>query len=278
MIPVAAPFPYIACHVVEAIAIRRERCNWSSLYETILLCILVREDSFPTVGLCFVCVHVFISPGVDVTCETSSCSPFPFGFGGQSLACPFAVGHRIEPAHVHDGMIHPVFNAASRSFWMAPVGTCNPAPPFVVIVQIYRTARLLEYQRCCNQYAVGWTWRARRKALFQFLPVGFTFRSSDITCRLHKFCKLCIRHFGLIEIECIQPYLVFREFVGTGLLIVATHLQNSTGNQNHSRGVGIICRRNGIANSSESRWHIHAGMRISTSICFRYPALARRNE
>ena len=67
--------------------------------------------------------------GREPTAKDVPAGAFPFGFGGQSLARPFAVGHSVVPGNVNDGVVQAVFEGRTRPFWRIPIGTFDGPPP-----------------------------------------------------------------------------------------------------------------------------------------------------
>src|SRR5512135_2719211 len=61
--PIGRPFPRIADHVVDAVAVWRERSHWRGAVETILALVFVREIALPGIGQVFAVGREFVAPG-----------------------------------------------------------------------------------------------------------------------------------------------------------------------------------------------------------------------
>src|SRR5205807_8596234 len=93
-VPILAPFPDVSMHVVQPKGVRLQcpdRCSRSPEVSHLLQTGLLIAAVKPGRGACATTI-------------------LPLGLGGQAVlfallpAEPFAEGHRIVPAHVHDGM------------------------------------------------------------------------------------------------------------------------------------------------------------------------------
>jgi hypothetical protein len=92
-IPVAAPLPDVASHVVEAVAVRRESAHRRSAREAILTGVLDREYSLVGVRHELPVRLEFIAPRIELAAQASSRGKLPRGFRRQSLARPFRVAN-----------------------------------------------------------------------------------------------------------------------------------------------------------------------------------------
>src|SRR5262245_22269723 len=90
VVPVSDPFPYIPCHIVELVAIRRIGPDGSRAVTGIVVCVAW--------------INV-ISPGIELPLKATACGFFPFGFGRQTATSPFTICLSIAPADEHDGML-----------------------------------------------------------------------------------------------------------------------------------------------------------------------------
>ena len=83
--PVNGPFPDIADHVVDAVAVRRERGYRRSALKTVPAKILVREIALPGIGEVPAAGGELIAPGIFGAIESAARSEFPFSSVGNSL-------------------------------------------------------------------------------------------------------------------------------------------------------------------------------------------------
>ena len=95
-IPIRRPFPDIADHVVQAVAVRRERRDRRSALEAVLAKILARKFTLPGIGHMLAVGRELVAPAILGAVEAAACGEFPFGFGGQLLAGPFGVSQRVR--------------------------------------------------------------------------------------------------------------------------------------------------------------------------------------
>src|ERR1700754_462970 len=66
VIIICTPFPYIACHIIEAIAIGGKRGYGSSMIIMIGFGVLIREVAVPKIASCLTSIDSFITPGIDI--------------------------------------------------------------------------------------------------------------------------------------------------------------------------------------------------------------------
>src|SRR5215831_9869148 len=104
-VPVGGPFPHIADHVVNAVAVRRECSHRRGSLVSVELHILAWKGTLPGVRHLFAAGCEFVAPGELRTVEPATGGKLPLGFGRQVLACPFCVSQRIAVGDVNDGMI-----------------------------------------------------------------------------------------------------------------------------------------------------------------------------
>src|SRR5215469_12397041 len=87
--PVGGPFPHIADHVVDAVAVRRKRRHRRGAVETVLAFVLVWEISLPGIGHVFAAGRERVAPGKLGAIEATPRGELPLGLGRQILAGPF---------------------------------------------------------------------------------------------------------------------------------------------------------------------------------------------
>src|SRR5262245_25695875 len=138
--PVGRPLPDVADHVVEAVAVRRERAHRRGARPAVEREILEREAALPDIGERLVARLQLVAPGVGRAREAAARGVLPFGFIRQFGARPTGIGFDVAPSHVHHGMIEKLVERALRSIRMAPVGAVHVAPPLRHVAQIDRPA------------------------------------------------------------------------------------------------------------------------------------------
>src|SRR5258708_3431760 len=80
-IPISRPFPDIADHVVQAVAVGGKSGDGRRAFEAIGCKILVREIALP--GVCHVLAtrRLLVAPGEFRAVQSAACGKFPFGLG-----------------------------------------------------------------------------------------------------------------------------------------------------------------------------------------------------
>src|SRR5262249_20321018 len=121
-IPVGAPLPDIAGHVVQTVAISRERFDWRRARVAVFCRVVVPGVALEGIALRMLVGERLIAPDVLLALQAASRGEFPLGLGGQPLARPFGVGNRVEPGDVDDGVVVLALDGTAGSFGMAPVG------------------------------------------------------------------------------------------------------------------------------------------------------------
>src|SRR5262249_30684877 len=61
--------------------------------------------------------------------EPASSGALPLGLRRQPLARPFAIGDRVVPGDVDDGVVHPLVDRTAGSLRVPPVRPVPPHPP-----------------------------------------------------------------------------------------------------------------------------------------------------
>lgn len=143
---VRTPFPYIPCHIVQAVAIGEEGAYRRRVIELIIFRILVREMAVPEIAFVFSFIYTFISPRVDVVLQSTPCRIFPFRLRREAFARPFAVGRGVFPGNLNYGKVLFSFQVAARAVGVFPAGALFPGPPLAVVVQWYRVGRGSKYE------------------------------------------------------------------------------------------------------------------------------------
>ena len=139
-VPISGPFPDIADHVVEAVAVWRKCRHRRGAVKAVVAAVFVRKVALPGVSHVLAAGREFVAPGELGTVETATRGEFPFGFGRQLLASPSCVGECIAKRHMHHRMIVERVDVALRPVGMPPVGALRVGPPRAKIFQIDRMA------------------------------------------------------------------------------------------------------------------------------------------
>ena len=191
--PIGGPFPNVADHVVDAIAIRRKRRHRRGAIETVIAQIFVRKISLPGVGYVPTTGPEFVAPGKLGTVEPTARGVFPFGFGWQLLAHPFSVSQRIGVRHMHDRMVVQRIDIALRPVGMTPIRVLQIPPPLAEVFQIDGMARRSEHQRAGVQHV----WQCAGIAF----RIGRNFREGLVAGSADEPLELSVRHRRSVDPE-----------------------------------------------------------------------------
>src|ERR1700740_858745 len=93
--PIGGPFPDVADHVVDAVAVRRKRLHRRGAREAVGAQILVRKIALPGIGHVLATRRELVAPGELGAVEAAARGEFPFGLGRQFLAGPLGVGFGV---------------------------------------------------------------------------------------------------------------------------------------------------------------------------------------
>ena len=104
-VPVIAPFPDIAGHVVETIAVGGELLYRTVAAEAVQNAVLVGEGALPEVGLVDPAWDELLPQGVASPFESAAGSVLELRLCGRPGALPVAVGIGVLSMEVHNGVI-----------------------------------------------------------------------------------------------------------------------------------------------------------------------------
>jgi hypothetical protein len=131
MVPVGAPFPDIAGHIVQSESIGGEGADRSGADEAVGRGVLVGEVPLPDVALPAPAAGAVVTPDERLAVESTAGGVFPFRLGRQALAGPAGVGVGIFPGDVHHGVVLPPLDGAAGPLGMAPASAGYEQTPFV---------------------------------------------------------------------------------------------------------------------------------------------------
>ena len=104
-VPVGRPFPDVADHVVEAVAVRRKRPDRRGALVAVRREVLVRERPLPGVRHLAPVRRELVAPGELGAVQPAARGELPFGLGRQLLARPGRVGLGIAVGDMDDRML-----------------------------------------------------------------------------------------------------------------------------------------------------------------------------
>src|SRR5262249_27322652 len=103
--PIGGPFPDVADHVVEAVAVWWECGHRRGALVAVECKVLARKIPLPSVGHLTAVRSDLIAPGELGLLQSAACGNLPFRLGRQPLAHPFRVGLGVAIGYVDDRMI-----------------------------------------------------------------------------------------------------------------------------------------------------------------------------
>src|SRR5271169_2899087 len=205
-IPVTGPLPHIACHVIQAVTIRRKLRNWSNPRVPVVSGIGVGKMSLVCVGHPLSARPEFVAPRVALSRETSACRKFPLRFRGQTLPRPLGIGQGVRIGHLDDWIFFTTLEIGVRTFGVTPVRSLYEGPPFVRVVKRH-----------------GMSWRRKNVAtgvqIFEknarkLLRGRSALRDGHITFCLHESGKLFVSHISFVHPETVHVYAVDGACIG----------------------------------------------------------------
>src|SRR5262249_48197112 len=118
LIPVGAPLPDVADHVVQAVGVGGERPDRGGALVAVLAAVLAGEAPLPDVGQPAAAGLQLVAPVVarPGPVEAAAGGVLPLSLGGQPLPGPLGVGDRVLPRHVDDGVLLAPFQVAPGAF------------------------------------------------------------------------------------------------------------------------------------------------------------------
>ncbi len=144
--PVRCPFPDIADHVAETIAVRRESTDRRRPFIAVIGVALIGKHALPGIGHELPFRIEIITPGEFAVVIATLGGELPFGLGRQDLPGPPGVGLGIGVSDMDHRMIVQAGQVAAGTIGMTPVGAENIMPPVVDITHIHRTVGFHENQ------------------------------------------------------------------------------------------------------------------------------------
>src|SRR6266566_8510080 len=123
LVPVRRPFPYIASHIIQPIAIRWEGAHGRRPFIVIFHQVLPGKLSLPGIGHQLATRSKFIPPGIGGTLYSPARSTFPLRLGRQLFPCPCRVRQGIFIGDMHYRMVPPALQCTPCPFRVLPIGS-----------------------------------------------------------------------------------------------------------------------------------------------------------
>src|SRR6185503_3876514 len=146
LIPVRRPFPDVADHVVEAVAVGIVGTDRRRALVAVARGIAPREFTLPRVGHVPIVGKEFVAPCVVHTIKSATRGKFPLGFGWQRFPFPLRKRLGIRERDVHDGMVVSRVDRTAGSLRMTPLRATHELPPVADIGAIDWSLWLHEYE------------------------------------------------------------------------------------------------------------------------------------
>src|SRR5215216_249632 len=260
-IPVGRPFPDVADHVVETVAVGRESHHRRGALVTILIEVLPREFALPGIRCVLAARRELVTPGKLSLVKSSARRKFPFGFSRQLLAGPFRVSLGIAISDMHDRMIVKTADGAARSIWPPPVGAELEIPPSTPVAHVHRMVGRGEHQRARLEHV--------RQRAGIILCVWLDLGEGDVTGSIDELAKVAVRHRRAVDPERIDRDAMNGRFFG--IVFVGAHAERAAGYCNH------VVERDG--ETCKRRCAIHRRFTQGTGVYESVPcALLHRND
>ena len=249
-VPIGAPVPDIAAHIVQAVAIRRESGHRRGAGVAVRAGVLDREGAGPGIGAEFPVGLEVIPPGEALVREPATGGVLPFGFGRQALAGPLRVGGGVFPGDHHDRVIVAAFQIAGGAFRVLPIRAQGPGPPVLLRPGADRAGPRREGDPAGLEVL---RWRlggARRQLLLQLVPIDRALGDGLVAGGRGELAVVGVGHVAGIHPEGIQRHFDQRFLIRRGAGERAAHGESPAGDQDHARrflrpGGGKVDERSG---------------------------------
>src|SRR5262245_55654811 len=214
LIPVGRPLPDITGHVVQSVAVRRERTDWRRALITVGQQVHDRKFALPGIGHHLAVRRELVSPGVDSAFEPSARGELPLGFGRQFLACPSRIGFGVLKCDMRDRMPgHPLLQRTALTQRTSPTRALRVRPPVEVIAEVDAMRGLLENNRTGHE-----RFRIRSRIV---LRIQRTLGDRQEACRIDEAAELFVCDRRLVHPEAFDSHVMSRRFFG--IMIIRSH-------------------------------------------------------
>src|SRR5262245_34318235 len=136
LIPVRRPFPDVADHVVEAVAIGIVGTDRRRTFVAVGRRIAPREFTLPRVGHVPIVGEELVAPCVVDTVESTTRGKFPLGFCWQLFTVPLRKRFSVRERDVHDRMVLSAVDRGAGSLGMTPLRVAHELPPIADVAAI----------------------------------------------------------------------------------------------------------------------------------------------
>src|SRR4029078_1479191 len=141
LVPVRGPFPDVAGHVVETVAVRLERTDGRGPLEAVLEQVLPWELALPGVRLRLAVRRELVAPAELSGLEPAACGALPLRLRRHLLTRPLRVRLGVLVRDMDDRVIPEALERAVGPSRMAPVGARDVSPPALRGARAHRLPR-----------------------------------------------------------------------------------------------------------------------------------------
>ena len=230
LVPVGGPFPDVADHVDQAVAVGRVGAHGRGAFVPVLAGVLDRELALPGVGHPAPVRVELVAPGELGPLQAAAAGQLPFGLGRQRLAGPDGVGLDVVPGDLHHRVVGLLPDRAARALWVAPVGPGHIGPPVVVVAKVDPLVRLAEHGGGRDEHV--------RPGARVVGRVGGPLGHGDVPSLVDEAGELGVGDGVPVDPEPIHRHLVSRRLLR--VVMVGAHQERPAGYPDHGgrRGRG----------------------------------------
>src|SRR3954447_12605841 len=164
LVPVAGPFPNVADHVVQAVAVGWVGTDRGDADVAVGASVAYGKLALPGVGHPPVRGSELFTPGVGGAVQPSAAGEFPLRLRRQLFAGPTGVRLDVGPGELDDWTVPFAVHQAARALRVAPVGAGQIGPPVVGVPEVDGPGRWDEDSGSGNKHVrsgsgvVCWVW------------------------------------------------------------------------------------------------------------------------
>src|SRR6185312_11559750 len=223
-IPVAGPFPDIADHVEQAVAVRLVAPHRRGAFPPVFEGVRVGKQALPVVRQHLAAGRERTAPRIVPASVPAPRGKFPLGLGRKALAGPARISQRVAEGDMDHRMILQPCKRAIGPGRMPPIGSEAEFPPLAPVPQVDRRGGTSEYQRAglrqrrVHSWIVGW--------------VGRYLGRGRVPGRLDERGELAVGDRRLIDREAVHCYPPYGRFLGVEPL--RPHGERAAGNADHA--------------------------------------------
>jgi hypothetical protein len=234
-IPVARPLPYVADHVVEAIAVRLEAADRRGRGIAVLVRVVEGEDALPGIGD-RLALGIESARPVVLAVAPAARGEFPLRLGRQLAPAPTRIGERILVGDVHDGLIVLAVNRAARACRGAPIRARHVLEPLSDPAAACDIGRRNKHHGPRSEQLLRHAGMRRR--------IEPALRQRDVSRGRHEFPKLRVGHLVAIDPKAVDTHGVSESLLRP--MALGAHDEGSAADEHHPGGLAVVRWQAGI--------------------------------